>query len=87
VIGTKSGFNWGKLVVKLTDTGAWIAPSGVEVAYRLSSTDMLACPRIVHGGEDQVWLFAEPGVDQADDTRTEMFAAYREVIDVATGSM
>ena len=86
VIGTKSGFDWGRLVVKLTDTGAWIAPSGVEVAYRLSSTDMLACPRIVHGGADQVWLFAEPGADQADDIRAEMFAAYREVTDVASGS-
>ncbi len=87
VIKTKSRFDWGKLVLKLTDTDAWIAPSGVEVAYRLSSTDMLACPRIVHGGEDQVWIFAEPDADQVDDIRAEMFAAYREVTDVAAATV
>jgi hypothetical protein len=48
---------------------------------------MLACPRIVHGGEDQVWIFAEPDADQADDIRAEMFAAYREVLDVAAATV
>ncbi|HIE32121.1 MAG TPA: sodium:solute symporter family protein [Methanosarcinales archaeon] len=87
VVKTESRFDWGKLVLKLAGTGAWIAPSGVEVAYRLSSTDMLACPRIVHGGEDQVWIFAEPGADQVDDIRAEMFAAYREILDAAAATV
>lgn len=80
VVKTRETINWDELVSKLTDTHTWIAPSGIEVAYRLSSTDMLACPRIVHGGENQVWIFAEPAMDQVDDIRAEMFAAYREIV-------
>jgi len=80
VVKTRETINWDKLVSKLTDTHTWIAPTGIEVAYRLSSTDMLACPRIVHGGENQVWIFAEPTMDQVDDIRAEMFAAYREIV-------
>jgi len=80
VVKTRETINWDELVSKLTDTHTWIAPTGIEVAYRLSSTDMLACPRIVHGGENQVWIFAEPTMDQVDDIRAEMFAAYREIV-------
>ena len=79
VVKTKHVFDWGELILKLADTRAWIAPSGVEVAYRMSSTDMLACPRIVHGGEDQVWIFAEPPADQEDEILIEMFAARQEI--------
>jgi len=79
VVKTKKTFDWSTLVSKLTDTRAWIAPTGLEVAYRLSSADMLACPRIVYGGDDQVWIFAEPGAEQADEVRAEMFAADREI--------
>ncbi len=80
VVKTRETFNWDELVSKLTDTHTWIAPSGIEVAYRLSSTDMLSCPRIVHGGENQVWIFAEPTMDQVGDIQAEMFAAYREIV-------
>ncbi|MEA1894768.1 MAG: sodium:solute symporter family protein [Euryarchaeota archaeon] len=79
VVKTKKAFGWGELVSKLADTRAWIAPSGVAVAYRMSNTDMLACPRIVHGGEGQVWIFAEPPADKEDDVLLEMFAARHEI--------
>jgi len=79
VVTTRETFDWKELVLKLADTQAWIAPTGLEVAYRLSSVDMLACPRIVHGGDDQVWIFAEPGAEQVDEVRAEMFAADREI--------
>jgi SSS family solute:Na+ symporter len=63
IVKTEGVFDWGELVSKLA----------------LSSTDMLACPRIVHGGEDQVWIFAEPPADQEDEVLIEMFAARQEI--------
>ncbi len=79
VVEAKDVLDWKQLVSKLTDMRAWIAPSGIEVAYRLSSTDMIACPRIVHGGENQVWIFAEPSAEQVDDGKLGLFAAYRDI--------
>jgi len=43
---------------------------------------MLACVKMVRGDESQIWLSAEPPLEQRERLRDELFFACQEIGDV-----
>lgn len=74
--------DWNKFVTLLKEGhgNVWIAPAGKDSLYRLTHSDMLSCPRITRGKtETEIWIAAEPRVDDRRVGETEVFIAYNEV--------
>jgi hypothetical protein len=42
---------------------------------------MLACVKMVRGDERQIWLSAEPRLEQRDRQKDELYLAYEEIED------
>ncbi|MDD1757363.1 MAG: sodium:solute symporter family protein [Methanotrichaceae archaeon] len=75
--------NWDRFVEKLkTMYPSWYTPMGGQVAYRLSQADMLACVKMVRGDHLQIWLSAEPELDQVDREKDELVLGFGEIEDV-----
>ncbi|MBN1323784.1 MAG: sodium:solute symporter family protein [Methanotrichaceae archaeon] len=75
--------NWEGLVDDLLAAHTlWFTPTGSHVVYRLSQADMLSCVKMVRGDRMQIWLSAEPRVDQVERQRDEMFLSFEEIQDV-----
>jgi SSS family solute:Na+ symporter len=73
---------WDDFVEKLKGIhSSWYTPTGSHIVYRLSQADMLACVKMVRGDERQVWLSAEPKVEQMERQKDEFYLAYEEIED------
>ncbi len=73
---------WDDFVEKLKGLhSSWYTPTGSHIVYRLSQADMLACVKMVRGDERQVWLSAEPKVEQLERQKDELYIAYEEIED------
>ncbi len=73
---------WDDFVVKLKSLhSSWYTPTGSHIVYRLSQADMLACVKMVRGDERQIWLSAEPRLEQRDRQKDELYLAYEEIED------
>jgi len=74
---------WQDFVERLAERHPlWFTPTGSHIAYRLSQADMLACVKMVRGDESQIWLSAEPPLEQRERLRDELFFACQEIGDV-----
>jgi SSS family solute:Na+ symporter len=60
----------------------WYTPTGSHIVYRLSQADMLSCVKMVRGDSLQIWLSAEPRLDQLDRQKDELYLSFEEVNDV-----
>lgn len=73
---------WDDFVMKLKSLhSSWYTPTGSHIVYRLSQADMLACVKMVRGDERQVWLSAEPKVEQIERQKDELYLAFEELED------
>jgi SSS family solute:Na+ symporter len=73
---------WNDFVMKLKSLhSSWYTPTGSHIVYRLSQADMLACVKMVRGDERQVWLSAEPKVEQMERQKDELYIAFEELED------
>lgn len=73
---------WDRYVERLkTAHSKWYTPTGSHIVYRLSQADMLACIKMVRGDLLQIWLSAEPKVDQIDRQKDELYLSYEEIGD------
>ena len=78
---------WDKYVERLKSVYPnWYTPTGSHIVYRLSQADMLASIRMVRGDLLQIWLSAEPRVDQLDRQKDELYLSYEEIGDTLTKS-
>lgn len=76
-------FRWEPFVGRLKEMHpCWYTPTGSHVAYRLTQADMMACIKMVRGEDMQIWLSAEPRLNQLDRQRDELFLSYEEIEDV-----
>ncbi|WP_214045635.1 sodium:solute symporter [Methanomethylovorans sp.] len=73
--------NWNDLVKHITDKyHEWVTPTGVDSVYRLTKSDMLACITVTRGESDkEIWLSCEPRKENIEQSRKEMFIAFKEV--------
>jgi SSS family solute:Na+ symporter len=73
--------SWDELIEKLkTVSPAWVTPTGLDSAYRLTHGDMLACVAVSRGsGERDIWLKAEPMRETMGKQKKELFTAYEEL--------
>jgi SSS family solute:Na+ symporter len=73
--------SWSELIEKLkTISPAWVTPTGLDSAYRLTHGDMLACVAVSRGsGERDIWLKAEPMREATGKQKKELFTAYEEL--------
>jgi SSS family solute:Na+ symporter len=73
---------WDDFVMKLKSLHtSWYTPTGSHIVYRLSQADMLACVKMVRGDEHQVWLSAEPKLEQIEHQKDELYIAFEELED------
>ena len=74
--------NWNRFVerLKILHPG-WYTPTGSHIAYRLSQADMLACVKMVRGDLFQIWLSAEPELDNVDREKDELVLGFGEMED------
>jgi SSS family solute:Na+ symporter len=73
---------WDDFVMRLKSIhSSWYTPTGSHIVYRLSQADMLACVKMVRGDERQVWLSAEPKVEQIGRQKDELYLAFEEMED------
>ncbi len=80
-----SELEWDKYVERLkAEHTRWYTPTGSHIVYRLSQADMLACIKMVRGDLRQIWLSAEPKVDQIDRQKDELYLSYEEIGDALT---
>jgi len=61
---------------------SWYTPTGSHIVYRLSQADMLGCIKMVRGDQSQIWLSAEPRVNQVERQKDELFLSYGEIENV-----
>lgn len=73
--------SWHELIEKLKIfSPAWVTPTGLDSAYRLTHGDMLACVAVSRGsGERDIWLKAEPMHEATGRQKKELFTAYEEL--------
>ncbi len=82
-----SELEWDKYVERLKSAYPnWYTPTGSHIVYRLSQADMLASIRMVRGDLLQIWLSAEPRVDQLDRQKDELYLSYEEIGNTLTKS-
>ena len=81
--GSEQDLPWQGFVQRLTQRHRlWFTPTGSHIVYRLSQADMLACVKMVRGDESQIWLSAEPRLEQRERLKDELFLATLEISDV-----
>ena len=81
--GCGEALPWKGFVQRLTQQHPlWFTPTGSHIVYRLSQADMLACVKMVRGDESQIWLSAEPRLEQRERLKDELFLAYQEIGEV-----
>jgi len=74
---------WSRFVDTLKSShNLWFTPTGSHIVYRLSQADMLSCVKMVRGDIRQIWLSAEPKIEQRERQRDELCLAYGEIEDV-----
>ena len=73
--------NWDKFIDELKKSNeAWFTSSGKNVLYRLTHGDLLSCPSISRGNNEQeIWISAEPRVESTDIAQVEIYLAYSEI--------
>jgi SSS family solute:Na+ symporter len=59
----------------------WYTPTGSHIVYRLSQADMLASIKMVRGDLHQIWLSAEPKLNQIERQKDELCISYEEMED------
>jgi SSS family solute:Na+ symporter len=59
----------------------WYTPTGSHIVYRLSQADMLAGIKMVRGDLHQIWLSAEPKLNQIERQKDELCISYEEMED------
>ena len=59
----------------------WYTPTGSHIVYRLSQADMSASIKMVRGDLLQIWLSAEPRLDQINRQMDELYLSYEEIGD------
>jgi solute:Na+ symporter, SSS family len=75
--------SWSRFVDTLKSSqNLWFTPTGSHIVYRLSQADMLSCVKMVRGDFRQIWLSAEPKIEQRERQRDELCLAYGEIEDV-----
>ena len=75
-------FEWDEYVERLKASHPrWYTPTGSHIVYRLSQADMLASIKMVRGDLLQIWLSAEPRLDQIDRQMDELYLSYEEIGD------
>lgn len=74
--------SWEDFIMKLKSLhSSWYTPTGSHIVYRLSQADMMACVKMVRGDERQVWLSAEPKLEQIERQKDELYIAFEELED------
>ena len=75
-------FEWNEYVERLKASHPrWYTPTGSHIVYRLSQADMSASIKMVRGDLLQIWLSAEPRLDQIDRQMDELYLSYEEIGD------
>ncbi|WNY24105.1 Cation/acetate symporter ActP [Methanimicrococcus hongohii] len=75
--------NWDRFIEELrTKNTAWFTSSGSNTVYRLTHADLLSCPMISRGNNEQeIWIAAEPRVEKTDVAQVEIYLAYKEIVE------
>jgi SSS family solute:Na+ symporter len=77
-----SELRWDDYVVRLKAMHPrWYTPTGSHIVYRLSQADMLAGIKMVRGDLHQIWLSAEPKINQIERQKDELYISYEEMED------
>jgi len=73
--------NWDRFIDELKKSNeAWFTSSGKNVLYRLTHSDLLSCPSISRGNNEQeIWISAEPRVESTSIAQMEVYLAYNEI--------
>ncbi|WNY25623.1 sodium:solute symporter family protein [Methanolapillus millepedarum] len=72
--------NWERFTDELAKSSdAWIS-TGRHTIYRLTHGDLLSCPTLSRGNNEQeIWVAAEPRLEGSNIAQVEVFLAYNEV--------
>lgn len=84
-ISSSSHIDWSRFTdhLKKSYRNVWVAPTGKDSLYRLTHSDMLSCPRITRGkNEYEIWIAAEPRIEEESTSCKEVYIAYIEVAEV-----
>ncbi|MCL2862643.1 MAG: sodium:solute symporter family protein [Methanimicrococcus sp.] len=75
--------NWERFVAELRmKNEAWFTSSGRNTLYRLTHGDLLSCPTISRGSNEQeIWITAEPRVESTSVVQVEIYLAYNEIME------
>ncbi|WNY29073.1 Cation/acetate symporter ActP [Methanimicrococcus stummii] len=75
--------NWDRFIEELrAKNTAWFTSSGTNAVYRLTHADLLSCPMISRGNNEQeVWISAEPRVESTTTAQVEIYLAYKEIME------
>jgi SSS family solute:Na+ symporter len=73
--------NWDRFITDLrTKNEAWFTSSGTNTIYRLTHGDLLSCPMISRGNNEQeIWVAAEPRIENTETAQAEIYLAYKEI--------
>ncbi|WNY26363.1 sodium:solute symporter family protein [Methanolapillus ohkumae] len=73
--------NWERFTDELKKSNeAWFSSTGRNNIYRLTHGDLLSCPVISRGeNEQEIWISAEPRIDGTKIAHVEIFLAYQEI--------
>ncbi|MDR0767649.1 MAG: sodium:solute symporter family protein [Methanosarcinales archaeon] len=73
--------DWDNFIADLrAKNTAWFTSSGTNTVYRLTHGDLLSCPVISRGNNEQeVWIAAEPRLEKTDLARVEVYLAFKEI--------
>ncbi|MDV0445844.1 Cation/acetate symporter ActP [Methanimicrococcus sp. At1] len=75
--------NWDRFIDELrAKNTAWFTSSGSNAVYRLTHADLLSCPMISRGNNEQeVWISAEPRIENTGTAQIEIYLAYKEIME------
>ncbi|MCL2141329.1 MAG: sodium:solute symporter family protein [Methanimicrococcus sp.] len=83
-IKASAPLNWERFIAELRKVNeAWFTSSGRNTVYRLTHADLLSCPVITRGkNEQEIWISAEPKTDGSEIAEVEVFLAYGEITNI-----
>lgn len=78
-----TALNWDRFIAELrAKNEAWFTSSGNNSVYRLTHADLLSCPMISRGNNEQeIWIAAEPRVESTEVAQVEIYLAYKEIME------
>lgn len=78
-----TALNWDRFIAELrAKNEAWFTSSGNNSVYRLTHADLLSCPMISRGNNEQeIWIAAEPRLEKTDVAQVEVYLAYQEIME------